>query len=87
MDTPKLSIFYFAVCEHCQDGKQTRNAHRTCVNSSSKPLDLVHTDVCGPISTRSLCYELYFVSFIDDDTRKVWVHLIKNMMIRENHSG
>ena len=74
---PKLSFSDFVLCEHCQHGKKTRSAHKTNVNSSTKPLDLVHTDVCGPMPTRSLGGALYFVTFIDDATRKVWVYPIK----------
>jgi transposase InsO family protein len=40
-------------------------------------LDLVHIDICGPIFTRSLGGALYFVTFVEDATRKVWVYPIK----------
>ena len=33
----------------------------------------VHMNVCGSIPTRSLGDVLYFITFIDDATRKVWV--------------
>ena len=51
---PKLSFSDFAFCEHCQHGKQTRNAYTTHINSSTEPWDLIHTDVCGPMPIRSL---------------------------------
>ncbi len=35
------------------------------------PLGLVHSDVCGKISTPSKSGGLYFVTFIDDATRYV----------------
>ena len=63
--------------KHCQHGKQTRSAHKTGGNSSTKPLDLVHTDVSEPIPTRFLGGALYFVTFIADATSKVWVYPIK----------
>ena len=75
---PMLSFSNFSVCEHCQYGKQTRSVHQNInSDSSTQPLDLVHTDVCGPMPTRSLGGALYFVTFIDDATRKVWVYPIK----------
>ena len=74
---PMLSFSKFSVCEHCQHCKQTRNVHQIRSDSSTQPLDLVHTDVCGPMPTRSLGGALYFVTFIDDATRKVWVYPIK----------
>lgn len=34
-------------------------------------LELVYSDVCGPIEVNSLGGSRYFVTFIDDTTRKV----------------
>ena len=38
------------------------------------PLELVHSDVCSPMPTKSLGGSSYFVTFIDDSTRKVWLY-------------
>ena len=38
----------------------------------------MHSDVCGPMPTRSLGCASYFVTFIDDATRKVWVYAMKS---------
>jgi transposase InsO family protein len=65
-------------CSHCLAGKQTRVAFKShSPFRMEKILDLVHSDVCGPMKTRSLggCY--YFVTFIDDHSRKVWVYTLK----------
>ncbi|GKB70666.1 retrovirus-related pol polyprotein from transposon TNT 1-94, partial [Tanacetum coccineum] len=40
-------------------------------------LDLVHFDVCGPMKTKTLRGCSYFVTFIDDHSRKVWVFTLK----------
>jgi transposase InsO family protein len=40
-------------------------------------LDLVHTDVCGPMHTRSLGGAFYFLLFIDDCMRYTWVYFIR----------
>jgi hypothetical protein len=40
-------------------------------------LDIVHLDVCGPMSTNSLRGYAHYVSFIDDYSRKNWIHLLK----------
>ena len=60
----KLKISNFALCEPCQHGKQIRNAHK------------IHYTI-GPMPARSLGVALYFITFIDDATRKVWVYLTK----------
>jgi hypothetical protein len=41
-------------------------------------LELVHSDVCSPIPSRSLSGYAYYVSFIDDHSRKTWVYFLKS---------
>jgi transposase InsO family protein len=66
------------VCEDCQFGKQ----HRSSFPSESswrakKPLELIHSDLCGPMPVASFGGNLYFITFIDDFSRKVWVYFLK----------
>ncbi|KAG8478423.1 hypothetical protein CXB51_028191 [Gossypium anomalum] len=67
------------VCEVCQMGKQARLLFpaNTTWRASSK-LELVHTDVCGPMRTESLSGNRYFILFIDDYTRYCWVYFLKH---------
>ena len=58
-------------------GKQTHQSRNVSFEKERQPLELVHSDVCGPMPTRSLGGSQYFVTFIDDATRKVWVYTIK----------
>ncbi len=66
------------VYEMCQLGKQTRHpfpAQTTHV--SSKPLEMIHSNVwTTKIESIGRCR--YYVSFIDDHTRKVWVYFMKH---------
>ena len=39
-------------------------------HKSKEPLDLVHSDVCGPMSVHSFSGYSYCVTFIDDYSRK-----------------
>ena len=41
-------------------------------------LEIIHSDVCGPMSSSSLSGYAYYVSFIDDFSRKTWVYFMKN---------
>jgi hypothetical protein len=41
------------------------------------PLELVHTNLCGSMQTYSLIGNVYFMTFIDDFSRKTWVYLLK----------
>ena len=74
---PKLSFRDHQFCEHCQYGKHVAASHPTSVHGESSPLNLVHSDVCGPMPYQSLGGASYFVSFIDDSTRKVWAYPIR----------
>ena len=40
-------------------------------------LDLVHTDVCGPISFQARGGYSYFITFTDDKSRFRYVYLMK----------
>ena len=46
--------------------------------SSNKNSQLVHSDVCGPFRVNSLGGARYFVTFIDDFSRKTWVYFLTN---------
>jgi hypothetical protein len=40
-------------------------------------LQLVHIDVFGPVSVPSLGKSMYYVSFIDDFSRKTWIYFLR----------
>ena len=65
------------VCEACQFGKQAKASFPHDRHVSKNVLEIIHTDVWGPASTTSLGGCRYYVTFIDDHTRKVWVHFMK----------
>ena len=46
--------------------------------STIKPLELVHTDLCGPSRKKSPRGEEYFILFIDDFSRMCWIGLLKH---------
>jgi transposase InsO family protein len=71
---PKPSFSDHQFCEHCQYGKQVAAPHPISGPRESSPLDLVHSDICGPIPHQSLGGASYFVTFIDDASRKVWAY-------------
>ena len=41
-------------------------------------LEIIHSDVCRPMSSSSLSEYAYYVSFIDDFSRKTWIYFMKN---------
>ena len=40
-------------------------------------LGIIHSDICGAMSTRALSGAKYFVTFIDDHSRKTWIYFLK----------
>ena len=65
-------------CEPCLKGKHQRSQFRPySKRTTTEPLELVHSDICGKLESKSLSCAEYFVTFIDDKTRYVWVYLIK----------
>lgn len=60
-------------------GKQHRESiPKKSVWRSSRRLQLIHSDLCGPISPTSISDKKYILTFIDDYSRKVWVYLLSN---------
>ena len=65
-------------CEHCVLGKQTKVKFGTAIHQAEGILDYVHTDVWGPAKNESLGRKRWFVSFIDDYSRRSWVYMMKH---------
>ena len=57
--------------EHCRYGKQTRSLHTLHYDMVRNPLELIHSDICRSMPERSLGGSRYFITFVDDCTRKV----------------
>jgi transposase InsO family protein len=65
------------ICEACIEGKHHRSKFPTSIKQAEEPLELVHSDVCGKINVPSLGGAEYFLTFIDDKSRYVWVYFLK----------
>ena len=71
-DTPE------GICEGCIIGKHSRASFpKESFHQARRPLQLIHTDICGPITPASFGGRHYFLTFIDDFSRKTWVYLLK----------
>jgi hypothetical protein len=77
---PKIIKPSNTMWRHYQLGKQNRIRFKEKEYSTSKPLELVHTDLCGPTRTKSLHGESYFMLFIDDFTRMGWICFLKGKL-------
>ena len=57
------------ICGSCQKGKQTRKPSHEPSSRSTERGDLIHCDLCGPITPTTLGGNNYVISFTDDATR------------------
>ena len=66
-----------SIYEACIQGKQHRLPFPVGKAWRAKePLELVHTNVCGPMRTPSLDQNRYFILLIDDYTKMTWVYVL-----------
>ena len=67
------------VCDGCALGKHHRAPFpRQSAYRADKGLELVHGDLCGPISPATPGGKLYFLLIVDDFSRYMWLDLLKS---------
>ena len=65
-------------CHDCIMGKQTRKPFPTNTNPrATRKLERVFSDIC-PVTPESFGHGQYFITFIDEYSRYVWVYIIPN---------
>jgi hypothetical protein len=74
---PSISLSKNEIWKGCMQGKNIKKAFPSSDNRARGILDLVHSDVCGPMSSPSLGGCLYYVIFIDNYSRKYWIYFLK----------
>jgi transposase InsO family protein len=67
-------------CTTCLEGKQSRHPFNNIGSRASHPLQLIHTDLCGPMEQVSLGGMKYSITFIDDFTKRVHVYFLKDKL-------
>ena len=74
---PDLKSLKLDFCKHCVFVKQCKQRFKTGNHNSKDILDYIHSDLWGPSPIVSYGGALYFLTFIDDYSRKVWVYMLK----------
>jgi hypothetical protein len=67
----------FDFCEHCVYGKHNQVIFPFGAMRAERVLQLVHSDVFGPVSVPSLGKLVYYVSFIDEFSRNTWIYFLR----------
>jgi hypothetical protein len=63
---PELKVDHEGVCNGCAQGKNIKNPFPKRDSKVEGVLDLIHSDVCGPMPSSSISGYEYYLSFIDD---------------------
>ncbi|KAG3230939.1 hypothetical protein PI124_g23964 [Phytophthora idaei] len=73
------SVKQWELCDGCALGKQTRVSHMPkSPKHARKLLEVIDSDVCGPMQTSTFSGKRYFVTFIDDKSHFCVVYLLRN---------
>ena len=71
-----LNVGTLLVCESFLEGKMTKRPFSTKGNKAQEPLELIHSDVYGPMTTQASGGYEYFVIFVDDYSRYGYIYVM-----------
>jgi hypothetical protein len=74
---PKFTVERHDPCKGCAMDKYAQRPFPSSEHRSKGVLDLIHSDVYGPMSVESMSGLKYFVLFIGDCSRKTWIYFLK----------
>src|SRR3954468_19595046 len=65
-------------CEPCLMGKMTETPFSGTMERATDLLEIIHNDVCGPMSVEARSRYRYFLTFTDDLSRYGYIYLMKH---------
>jgi hypothetical protein len=65
-------------CHGCKAGKSTRKPFPGSAKTTSRILEVVHSDLAGPMQVKSIQGSLYTATFIDDYSRHAVVYCLRS---------
>jgi len=68
----------FDACEPCLLGKMTKTLFFGTMERATDLLEIIHIDVCDPMSVDARGEYRYFLTFIDDLSRYGYIYLMKH---------
>ena len=66
----------FDTCEPCLMGKMTKTSFSRTMGRATDLLEIIHTDVCGPMNVEACGGYRYFLTFTDDFSRYGYIYLM-----------
>ena len=70
----------FDTCEPCLMGKMTKIPFSGTMERANDLLEIIDTDVCGPMSVEACGGYRYFLTFTDDLSRYGYIYFMKTSM-------
>ncbi|KAK2395594.1 putative mitochondrial protein [Trifolium repens] len=75
---PKIKYHSDSLCGSCQKGKIVKSSFKNKnIVSTSRPLELLHIDLFGPVSTASINGKKYGLVIVNDYSRWTWVKFLR----------
>ena len=68
----------FDTCVPCLVGKMTKTPFSGTIEQATDLLEIIHIDVCGPMSVKAHGKYHYFLNFTDDLSRYGYIYLMKH---------
>ncbi|XP_015060475.1 uncharacterized protein LOC107006436 [Solanum pennellii] len=76
---PKMKFAENKICEACVKGKQIRSSFKPKNQvTSSRTLELLHMDLCGPLKVQSRNGKKYILVIVDDYSRYTWTRFLRS---------
>jgi len=73
------------VCDICHFAKQRKLPYNLSTSTASSKFELLHFDICGPLSHSFVHGHKYFLTIVDDFSRFLWVILLKTKSEVSSH--
>ena len=74
---PSLKKPDVGLCKNCHFGKMEKTSFKSKNYQSEDILEIVHTDLCGPIGVEIYTRENFFILFVDDYSRMMIVMYLR----------
>jgi transposase InsO family protein len=75
---PEFEVQHNGVCQGSALGKNVKKPFPNSDSRANGILNLIHSDLCGPMSVTTQSGHLYFMIFIDDYSWKTWIYFLKS---------
>lgn len=76
-EVPVLTTKHDDTCRRCMLGKYAKATYSRSNKRAKSVLEFIHSDICNPMSIRAFSGVEYFVTFIDDHSRKTWIYFLR----------